>query len=199
MASAPTRDRPRMSIETFRGFLEGRPEEERWELIDGVPVMMAPATKAHQRIASNLERLLNDALEARGSNFAAYQGIGVNVGPHVENYDPAPDVVVVDPEGDNERYSDRFYLAAEVVSASDRTYVGSKCEVYKLHEHCKYILTIQQDRIEVQVDMRTEGSWSEQVLDGPQDSLVLPDFGLHCTIVDLYRGTSLAPRQLSRR
>jgi Uma2 family endonuclease len=65
MASAPIRDHQRLSVALFRGFLEGRPEEERWELIDGLPVMMAPPTKAHQRIASNLERLLNDALEAQ--------------------------------------------------------------------------------------------------------------------------------------
>ena len=52
-----------LSIAAFRAWLESRPDEEHWELIAGVPMMMAPATKAHQRIASNLERLLNDALE----------------------------------------------------------------------------------------------------------------------------------------
>src|SRR5215469_11289107 len=126
MASAPIRDHPRLSVELFRGFVEGRPEEERWELIDGLPVMMAPPTKAHQRIASNLERLLNDALEAPRSTLVAYREIGVNLAPCVENYDAEPDVVVVDGGGDNERYSDRFYLAAEVVSSSGRTYVESK-------------------------------------------------------------------------
>ena len=30
----------RLSVELFRGFLEGRPDEERWELIDGVPVIV---------------------------------------------------------------------------------------------------------------------------------------------------------------
>jgi len=65
MASAPMRDRPRLSVHVFRRFVEGRPEEERWELIDGVAVMMAPPTLAHQIIAGNLQRLLNDALEIR--------------------------------------------------------------------------------------------------------------------------------------
>src|SRR5215468_5568586 len=117
MPSAPIRDYPRLSVELFRGFLAGRPEEERWELIDGLPVMMAPPTKAHQRIASNLERLLNDALEAQRSGWAAYQGIGVNLGPRIQHYDPQPDVVGVDAERDDERYSELFYLAAEVVSS----------------------------------------------------------------------------------
>ena len=194
MASAPIRDHPRLSVALFRGFLEGRPEEERWELIDGLPVMMAPPTKAHQRIASNLERLLNDALESQGSEWAAYQAIGVNLGPRIQYYDPEPDVVVVDAERDNERYSDLFYLAAEVVSSSDRGYIESKREVYKLHAACKCVLTVQQDRFEVRVELRTGSDWSENTLRTPDDDLVLPDFGLRCRVFDLYRGTSLARR-----
>ncbi len=195
MASAPLHDQPRLSVELFRGFLEGRPDEERWELIDGVPVMMTPPTKAHQRIASNLERLLNDALENHAPNLAAYQRLGVNLGPRLEYYDPEPDVAVVDAESDDERYSDRFYLAAEIVSSSDRTYVESKREVYKLHDSCKYILTVQQQQWGVRIDRRTDAGWSEQVLTSPDDVPELADFGLSCKVSDLYRGTPLAPRQ----
>ncbi|HKF99800.1 MAG TPA: Uma2 family endonuclease, partial [Xanthobacteraceae bacterium] len=75
----------------------------------------------HQRIASNLERLLNDALEIRNPRLAAYQRVGVDLRPDVNNYDPEPDVVVVDNvvKSSDQRYVDRFYLAAEVVSDSD--------------------------------------------------------------------------------
>ena len=156
--------------------------------------MMAPPTKAHQRIASNLERLLNDALESQGSAWAAYQGIGVNLGPRIEDYDPQPDVVVVDAERDEERYAELFYLAAEVVTSSDRSYVESKREVYKLHDACRCVLTVQQDRFEVCLELRTGSGWSEKTLRAPDDDLVLPDFGLRCRVFDLYRGTSLARR-----
>ena len=74
MASLPLHKASRLSVDLFRGFLGGRPDEERWELIDGVAVMIAPPTKAHQRIASNLERLLNDALERHDPALAAYSG-----------------------------------------------------------------------------------------------------------------------------
>jgi len=195
MAGAPMRTPPRMSVELFRSFVEGRPDEEHWELIDGVAMMMAPPTKAHQRIASNLERLLNDALESHASALVAYQRVGVNLGPRVQHYDPEPDVTVVDAEGEDERYSDRFYLAAEIVSLSDRRYVESKREVYKLHEPCRCILTVRQDRFEVRIDSRTDAGWTNQVLKTPDDVLALPDFGLRCKVVDLYRGTPLAPRR----
>jgi Uma2 family endonuclease len=194
MAGVAQRNTPRLSLELFRGFLEGRPDEERWELIDGVAVMMAPPTLAHQQIASNLHHLLYDALKTLGRTFAAHQRSGINLGPSIQYYDPEPDVVVIDVDAIRDpgrRYADRFYLAAEIVSSSDRTYVESKRGVYKLHESCKCILTVQQDRIEVRVDRRTEAGWSEEVLEKSDDVLVLSDFGLRCHVSDLYWGTAL--------
>jgi Uma2 family endonuclease len=126
--------------------------------------------------------------------MAAYQAIGVNLGPRIQYYDPEPDVAVVDAERDDDRYSDLFYLAAEVVSSSDRSYVESKREVYKLHDACKCVLTVQQDRFEARLELRTGSGWSEKTLRKPDDDLVLPDFGLRCRLFDLYRGTSLARR-----
>ena len=52
------------TVERFRDFVETRPDEERWELIDDVALTQAPPLATHQAIASNLEHLLNDALEA---------------------------------------------------------------------------------------------------------------------------------------
>ena len=185
-----------MHVDEFMAFLEMRPKEERWDLIEGVAVMMAPPSYAHHQIASNLQFLLRVSLEAHAPMLAAYQEGGVNLGPSLQHYDPEPDVVVVDAEvmrQPGKRYADRFYLAAEVVSPSDRTYVETKRELYKLHAHCKYVLTIQQERIEIRFDTRTEAGRNEQLFTEADDVLVLPDFGLHCKVFDLYRGTSLAP------
>ena len=77
----------------------------------------------------------------------SYQRIGINLASVAPDYDPEPDVVVVDDGDDDERYSDRFYLAAEVVSRSDRKTVESKREIYKRHPDCRCVLVIQQDRI----------------------------------------------------
>jgi len=198
MAVTTHRKPPRLSIELFRAFYATRPDEEQWQLIDGVAVMMTPPTVAHQCIATNLQRLLSQALERHAPTLAAYQRLGVNLAPSVEHYDPEPDVAVIDDivsEDPDRRYIDRFYLAAEIVSASDRAWVEKKREIYKLHETCTCILVVQQDRFEVVVDLRTGGGWTEQVLIRPNDELVLPDFGLHCTVSDLYRGTALSPRR----
>jgi Uma2 family endonuclease len=159
-------------------------------------MMMAPATRDHQRIASNLERLLSDALDVHRPELTAYQRVGVNLAPIAPDYDPEPDVVVVDADGpDNERYSDRFYLAAEVVSKSDRKTVESKREVYKRHPDCRCVLVIEQYRIEVSVWLLRDGGWVEHRLSGPGDQLILDEFGLRCTLADLYSGTRLQPRR----
>ena len=200
MADRAEQSRPGLSVEAFRAFYQGRPDEERWELIDGVPMMMAPPTFVHQRIASNLERLLNDALETFDPARAAYQRGGLNLKRAVANYDPEPDVVVVDIVlAPDQHYADRFYLAAEVVSDSDRKTLTGKREIYKLHQHCSCVLTVRQDRCHVRIDARTAAGWQVRLLSKPTDVLALPDFGLQCRVGDLYKGTPLAPRSTRKR
>jgi Putative restriction endonuclease len=82
--------RASLSIGTFRAWAESRPDEQHWELIDGVPTLRQPLTRAHQRIASNLERLLNDALVRVAPGRAAYQRVGLNLGPSWKIMIPNP-------------------------------------------------------------------------------------------------------------
>jgi Uma2 family endonuclease len=195
MAGAPQREFEPLSIEAFRAFIETRPDEEHWELIGGVAMMMAPATRDHQRIASNLERLLNDAFEEHRPQFAAYQRAGLNLAPVAPDYDPEPDVVVVDADAPgDERYADRFYLAAEVVSSSDRKTVESKRDIYQRHPDCRCVLIVQQDRLDLSVVTLTNAGWIERRLTRSDDQLALEEFGLRCTLAELYKGTALQPR-----
>jgi len=185
-----------LSLEDFRAWLDTRPDQERWELIAGVPVMMAPPTHDHQRIASNLDRLLLDALEKHRPQLTSYQRVGLNLAPVAPDYDPEPDVAVIsaDEIGDI-RYSDRFFLAAEIVSASDRKTVESKRDVYKRHPDCRCVLVIDQRRVDVSAWLSSDAGWTERRLTALTDELVLEEFGLRCTLTDLYRGTALAPRR----
>ena len=122
------------------------------------------------------------------------QRLGVNLAPSVDDYDPEPDVAVVDADAARDperRFVDRFYLAAEIVSASDRKWIDKKREVYKLHATCAYILLVQQNRMEVLIDRRINDRWSEERLTCPDDVLVIEEFGFRCRVADLYRGTAL--------
>jgi Uma2 family endonuclease len=194
MASVLHRRIAPLSVGAFRRWAEFRPDEEHWELIDGVPMMMAPPTHDHQRIASNLERLLNDAIERlpqpHSPPVAAYQRIGVNLGPVIEDYDPEPDVAVVEVATTKDRrYADRFFLVAEVVSPSDEPKIDAKREIYKRHPDCECVLVVQQDRYAVTVDRRTNEVWARETLSAPHEQLILPAFGLQCSLRDIYKGT----------
>jgi hypothetical protein len=55
-------------------------------------------------------------------------------------------------------------------------------------------LIIRQDHFDVSVVLSTDAGWIEHRLTKPTDELVLEDFGLRCSLADLYRGTALQPR-----
>jgi Uma2 family endonuclease len=161
--------------------------------------MMTPPTIAHQRIATNLQLLLERTLEEHALPFTALQRLGLNLGSGSGEYDPEPDVAVVDASASQDpdrRYVDRFYMAAEIVSDSDRTWVQKKREIYRLHRTCTCILIVQQNRWEVWLDRRSDdGSWTEQVLTRPEDVIAIGEFGFRCRVSDLYRGTALRARE----
>jgi hypothetical protein len=99
----------------------------------------------------------------------------------------------------DQHYADRFYLAAEVVSDSDKKAKAGKREIYKLLEHCTCVLTVRQDRCHVRIDTRTATGWQVKLLSKASDALALADFGLRCRVGDLYKGTPLQPRSPTRR
>jgi Uma2 family endonuclease len=190
----------RMSAADFRVFQEWRPDHERWELVAGIPMMMVPPTIAHNRIGGNLEGMLNDALAAHDPTKLAMQRLGVELASG--NYRPEPDVAVIDADYEaQQRFVDRVYLAAEIVSdtdelkdpSSDKRWIDVKRDIYRDHGACEAVLLIEQDRIEVRVDVRDGKGWVSSTL-GPADELILPLFGLRCPVTDLYEGTPLRPR-----
>lgn len=190
MAGATRQQTPILTVASFRAWLRSRPDEEHWELIEGVPVMMAPPNRRHQRIVSNLESLLNAALRRHDPTLAAYHDVGVNI-VATAPYDPEPDVAVIrDEENPDPRYADRFYLAAEVLSDSDRDIIDGKRDIYRAQPSCACVLLVRQDRAEIIVDRRTAGGWHAQVLN-EADELALPEFGLLCPVRDVYRDTPL--------
>jgi Uma2 family endonuclease len=190
MVGAVRQHAPILSVAAFRAWLASRPDEEHWELIEGIPMMMTPPNRRHQRIASNLESLLNAALKRHDPAFAAYHDIGVNIVSTVP-YDPEPDVAVIrEDENPDPRYAARFYLVAEVLSESDKDVIESKRDIYRSHASCTCILLVRQDRLEIIVDRRTADGWRSQVLQGA-DELALAEFGLTCPVKDIYRDTPL--------
>ena len=188
------RRRPQLTMEQFHAFRDDRPKEEKWELIDGVPMMMPPPTVVHIRIARNLETLLNSRLEAARPAWQADREVGVWL-KNDEKYNPEPDVTVIDTAvALGQIYVQRFYFVAEVLSESDKkTVLEAKLRYYQEHESNRCVLFVRQDRIgAVQYD-RQERSWRRRTLARPGSALTFPDIGTVGRLGDLYKFTPLDP------
>lgn len=192
-----------VTLEQFHAFRDERPKEEKWELIDGTPMMMPPPTLIHQRIASNLEHLLNAKLIDVRPEWRADREIGILL-PHDERFNPEPDVTVIDTAVEvDQLYAGRFYFVAEVLSNSDRPErragadkpipLAAKLGYYTGHEPCRGVLIVRQDRIEAELHLRTGSAWTARVLADPADRVAIPDIGDIGPLGALYRFTPLFP------
>lgn len=191
--NAPARntDRSRLTEEQYAVFMRSRPEEERWQLIDGVAIMMPPPTLRHQRIGMNLARRLNNALESKRPELFALLGAGLKI-EGFPAFLPVPDMLVIDEAVGEGSYANRFYLTAEILSDSNtREYMSLKVERYSAHPSNLYSLIIDQKEISVEIWSRAS-DWKGVVLRAPDDVFDLPEFGFRCELRDLYRGTPLA-------
>jgi Uma2 family endonuclease len=182
-----------MNVDEFMAFIELRPKEERWQLIEGIAVMMAPPSMAHRRIALNLCELLNRRFAAQGSDLFAYHEIAIRL-PGVVNFQPELDVVVAPGTAGYELYSEDFRLVAEILSPSNtRAEIEVKLRRYREAPGNLYAVAIEPREFRVEVHAKSRG-WQPVILTQPDDPIEMPEFGLHCFVADLYRGTPLDPK-----
>lgn len=194
----------RMTLEAFHAFYGARPAREKWELIDGVAMMMPPPSLVHQRISKNIDTLLTTRLVLVRPDWMADREIGVLVADD-DRYNPEPDVTVIDTEIEiGQFYAERFYFVAEVLSDSNRPeqsadadkpiVLAKKLGYYQRHEHCRGVLIVRQDMIEADLHVRTSTGWICHELRTHDARIVIPDIGDIGPLADLYRHTPLFPK-----
>ena len=178
------------TADQFLDFYMTRPGEERWQLLDGLPMMMTPPNKVHQRLARNLERLLDDALSSSRPELLTYREIGVRI-PGVRDFNPEPDLAVLLGDATYTYYDDRFFLIAEVISPSNTAeMIERKLTLYQSHPDNLYCLTIDQDSVRVSLYARETG-WAPVDFNSLDDVLRLQAFGFEAKVAEIYKGTPL--------
>ncbi|WP_375464313.1 Uma2 family endonuclease [uncultured Methylobacterium sp.] len=185
MALAVKRD-VRMSVAAYQAWVESKPEEERWELLDGLPVPMSPPAARHQRIVMNLGKRLDDLAEARGCS--ALPGLAV-LSAAMDDFAPIPDIVVQRGPLPRDGYTRDPLLVAEVLSPStmsnDR---GRKTDFFRTVASLQTFLIVYQDEARVEV-WRRDAAWSKQVL-GLDATIDLPELGGTLAVSDVYARTA---------
>ncbi|MBV9523493.1 MAG: Uma2 family endonuclease, partial [Alphaproteobacteria bacterium] len=80
-----------MTADEFFAFTATRPDEEKWELIDGEPIRNASATRLHAIIAGNVFGQLQPFWAGRHEHWEVLQNLSVRVS---QTRVPVPDVLV---------------------------------------------------------------------------------------------------------
>lgn len=186
MTVAVRRD-SRMRVAAYREWAATRPDDERWELLDGEPVMKSPAGGRHQRIVTNIAKRLDDLAERRGCG--AYPGLAI-LSEARDDDAPIPDVVVQCGEPPADGYTGDPLLVVEVLSPStfliDR---GRKTEFYQTVPSLRFLLLVQQDEVQVEV-WRREAAWTVRIA-GPGEPIDLPELGGSLAVAEIYARLSL--------
>jgi Uma2 family endonuclease len=164
-------------------------------------MMIMPPTLSHNLIATNLQVLLNEALKRHAPSMLAAQRPGLELA--TGDHKPEPDLAVIDANfGAGQRFVEKAYLLAEVISGrddfpvpgTDRMWVDVKRDLYRAHEHCRAVLIVSQDRMEVRLDLKTVSGWESSLLRDGGAETVIPAFGFRCLVADLYHKTPLQRR-----
>lgn len=186
--SALLRQRPRYNVAAFVELIRPYPDEERWELLDGEPVLMAPQSERHQRIVGNLSDHVRSL--ARRKGCIALPGLGL-LNDRINDYAPIPDIVVrCGPPLDGGYATDPVFVA-EVLSPStmgnDR---GRKLEFFQTIASLETILIVYQDELRVEAWHCGGGEWRLDV--HRTRSSEVKALGGTILLADLYEDVPLA-------
>ena len=114
--------------------------------------------------------------------------------PGVVNFQPEPDVVVGPGTARYELYAEDFRLVAEILSPSNtRTEIDLKLRRYREAPGNLYAMVIEPREFLVEIQAKSR-NWMPVILRQRADPIEMPEFGLRCSVGDLYRGTPLHPQ-----
>jgi Uma2 family endonuclease len=193
MVGVPVIDTGPMTVEEFYTFTDTRPDEEKWELIAGEPILNAAPSQMHQLIIKNVIV----ALTIRERELNAPWMVLPELGVRVSNKDrPEPDILVIpfhhrslDPHG---RDVSAVIVAFEVLSPSTegRDLRWKRNAYTSLASLTHYIVTAQ-DAFDVIVFARDNG-FAEQRIRSIDKVIELRSLGISLPVAEIYRDTGLA-------
>jgi Uma2 family endonuclease len=186
-----------MTVEEFYAFTDARPDEEKWELIDGEPVLNASPSPIHQWIVGNLLIALGNRAREGGATWAALPGLGVRLS---DINRPEPDVLIVpraslsvDPTGRDRK---EVIVAFEILSPStEERDLRWKRTAYTSLPSLTHYVVIAQDSVEVVVFAR-EANFSERRLRSSGESLELTALEISLPLSEIYRDLEWARLRL---
>jgi Uma2 family endonuclease len=180
-----------MTVDEFYVFTDTRPDDEKWELIGGEPVLNASPLDVHQWIVRNVFGWLLIREWDLNPPWAVLPGLGVRVS---DKDRPEPDILVFPsahhrPEGRRDRND--VIVVFEVLSPStEERVLGWKHKAYTSLPSLTHYIAISQDAVETIVFTRDNDFEGRKIL-SLDDTIELRSLGLSLPMEAIYRGIPL--------
>ena len=180
-----------MTVKEFYAFTDTRPDDEKWELIDGEPILNASPSPVHQWIVRNILIALGNRERELKASWAILPGLGIRVS---RTNRPEPDLLIMpraafsaDPA---QRDTGEMIAAFEILSPSmaDRDLRWKRTAYTSLPSLTHYIV-VAQDAVDV-VFARDTG-FAERRYRSLSDTIELPALGILLPVSEIYRDTGL--------
>jgi Uma2 family endonuclease len=189
-----------MTVEAFFAWAAQQPET--WELVDGVPRMMAPASPAHGTIQARTTYLLSRHLDDTRRPCRVATEVGVIPAVLGSSNVRVPDVAVACTPPDDSRWDFADPVAiVEVLSPGNARATRGNLYAYMTLPSLREILLLHSTRIRAELLAREPGgTWPAEplALDDPAAELRLPSLGFTAPLAAFYAGTELAAAAAAR-
>jgi Uma2 family endonuclease len=181
-------EQDQMTIEESLEFTATRPDDERWELIEGVPVLNAMPSDFDQLIATNILYELRVIGKETGAAWRPLIGVATRV-PVSPRSLPQPDVMVKAQPGSGDHTSKEALVLFEVLSPSNTPSDQAwRRKVYASIPNLEHYVVVAQRKVSITRHDRATG-WLPVRLEDIDDTLDLPALGGSIPLGALYRGT----------
>ncbi len=183
----------RMTVDEFLVWDTDDVTGRRWQLIDGEPVLMAPAAEVHGAIQNELGRLLSNHLLAterpcrvitapgivprvRASDNFRVPDLGVTCAP------PSGGVMVPEP-----------VLLIEILSPGNEAKTRANIWTYTTIPSVREIVAVRSTRMEIELLSRgADGNWpASPIVVRPPAIFALTSIGFAAPVADLFRTAGL--------
>jgi Uma2 family endonuclease len=180
-----------MTVDEFYAFTVTRPDDEKWELIGGEPVLNASPLDVHQWIVRNVFGWLLNREWELNPPWAVLPGLGVRVS---EKDRPEPDVLVFpsahhQPEGRRDR-SDVIVVFEVLSPSTEERDLSWKHKAYTSLSSLTHYIAISQDAVEVIVFARDD-DFKRRRIRSLDEKIELRSLGVSLPMAAIYRGIPL--------
>ena len=185
-----------MTLAEFFAWDPADPSVRHWQLIDGEPVAMAPASDAHGSIQAEIARLLGNHLLASGRACRVVSEAGVVPRIRQDRNFRIPDLAVTCAPPSGTLMVPEPVLIVEILSPNNETETWANIWAYTTIPGVTEILIVSSTKTEAELLRRNpDGTWPEEPENiGEQTIMRLESIGFEAALPALYRTTALAGR-----